>query len=115
MKIALMCATLFATGIAGVLSAQDGVYTDPTKADDAFKRQGEYVASGEVDGQKFDMGIQVIALGDHKFQGVIYLGGLPGAGWNGGEPTNHRRMRKCCLMAHPLRDGKTGNSRMMGI
>ena len=67
MKIALMCATLFATGIAGVLSAQDGVYTDPTKADDDFKRQGEYVASGEVDGQKFDMGIQVIALGDHKF------------------------------------------------
>ena len=87
MKIALMCATLFATGIAGVLSAQDGVYTDPTEADDDFKRQGEYVASGEVDGQKFDMGIQVIALGDHKFQGVIYLGGLPGAGWNGGEPT----------------------------
>ena len=82
MKIALMCATLFATGIAGVLSAQDGVYTDPTKADDDFKRQGEYVASGEVDGQKFNMGIQVIALGDHKFQGVIYLGGLPGAGWN---------------------------------
>lgn len=87
MRSALICATFLVTGWVGLVSAQDGVYTDPAKADDDFKRQGEYLASGEIDGQKYDVGIQIIALGDHQFRAVIYLGGLPGAGWNGGDPT----------------------------
>ena len=40
-----------------------------------FKIQGEYVNEG--------LGVQVIALGKGEFQAVVYLGGLPGAGWDG--------------------------------
>lgn len=53
---------------------------DPAKAaDDAdFAIQGEYV--GQIKGNKH--GVQVIALGDHRFHAVGYVGGLPGDGWD---------------------------------
>ncbi|MBY0229986.1 MAG: DUF1080 domain-containing protein [Gemmataceae bacterium] len=56
------------------------IFTDP--ADPAmpadFKFQGEYVSDrvGKI-------AAQVIALGDGKFQAVVLIGGLPGAGWDG--------------------------------
>ena len=56
--------------------------TNPAQADADFAFQGEYV--GEVDGAEGleSWGVQIVALGDGKFQLVGYPGGLPGAGWN---------------------------------
>ena len=45
--------------------------------------QGEY--SGTVDGQK--AGIQIVALGDGSFEGILFPGGLPGDGWDGNRET----------------------------
>jgi hypothetical protein len=53
---------------------------DPAKApeDADFAVHGEYL--GEIKGEK--RGVQVIALGEHKFHAVGYEGGLPGEGWD---------------------------------
>jgi hypothetical protein len=81
--------------LAGVSSAAIGInsrvargedsqaFTDRTTAGKDFAVQGEY--SGvctSADGKPSKCGIQVIALGDGKFQLVRYAGGLPGDGWN---------------------------------
>lgn len=55
-------------------------FTSPKKAraeDPAFAIQGEYL--GELGDEGYKVGIQVISLGDKKFQAVTFLGGLPGS------------------------------------
>lgn len=54
-------------------------YLTPQEAGPDFQIQGEYV--GKV-GNSRTIAAQVIALGEGKFQGVLYLDGLPGAGWD---------------------------------
>lgn len=55
-------------------------FTDPTVAGPDLCVQGEY--TGKVGG-KVPIGAQVIALGEGKFEGILYGGGLPGVGWDG--------------------------------
>jgi hypothetical protein len=76
--IAFCCLALFS--FATRAAEKDATYIDPKSAaaDPDFALQGEY--AGYVNDDKF--GVQVIALGDGKFHGVAYRGGLPGDGWD---------------------------------
>ena len=56
-------------------------YADPAATDEDFPFQGEYAGNIVHEGQSQKYGIQVIALGDGKFDIVVYPGGLPGDGW----------------------------------
>lgn len=73
--------------IAGSLASaadKSPTFIDKKSSGPDFQVQGEYVGKRE-DGSQ--VGVQVIALGQGKFQAVVYPGGLPGAGWNGKDKT----------------------------
>ena len=54
----------------------------PKAAGKDFVIQGEYTGEN-AEGEK--VGLNIIALGDGKFRGVGFMGGLPGDGWDQGE------------------------------
>ena len=63
-------------------------FIQPSEVGGVYVVQGEYV--GETipakEGDKVEqIGAQLIALGGDKFRGVVYKGGLPGAGWKRGD------------------------------
>ena len=76
-------------GASAPASAADArtAVTDPAKADADFAFVGEYVGTVAAlqDGawRTIPLGLQVVSLGEGRFEAVEFLGGLPGAGWNG--------------------------------
>ena len=81
-------ASLFLAAIASLLTlpakAQDTFLTIDDAGPD-YAIQGEYVGDIQREGNAIKIGLQVVALGNHKFDAVVYPGGLPGDGWIGGE------------------------------
>jgi hypothetical protein len=57
--------------------------TDPAEVDIDFTYQGEYLGTAFLSsGMRTQVGLQVIARGNGRFDASWYPGGLPGAGWN---------------------------------
>jgi len=91
MRTQLVAALLAAMGlllVAETTSAQNRREAPPTVVDAAsagpdFMLQGEYAgwAYAPSRGNEYT-GLQVVALGDGKFDAVRYRGGLPGIGWD---------------------------------
>lgn len=79
------CLSITVTWIASVLTPTTArtedipSFTNPAEAGPDFLVQGEY--RGKV-GDKIAIAAQVIATGHGTFEGVLYGGGLPGAGWD---------------------------------
>ncbi len=72
------------SALAHAAEGQHEATTDPAKADADFAMQGEYLGQFDLgDGVEQQFGMQLIALGGGKFHIVAYIGGLPGAGWDG--------------------------------
>jgi hypothetical protein len=88
----LLHALVAASALAARAPAEElPTFLDAQTAGPDFHVQGEY--AGEVGGpadQRLPLAAQVVALGDGKFEGVLYAGGLPGAGWNGLAPFHFR-------------------------
>lgn len=71
--------------LTGAASAQ--TFTEPDKAGDDYKIQGEYLGTLKDGDSEAKRGAQVIALGEGRFKGIGYSGGLPGEGWKRGDET----------------------------
>jgi hypothetical protein len=58
-------------------------FTDPAQAGPDYPFQGEYAGYVYIPGRGQEFaGLQIIALGNGKFDAVAYRGGLPGNGWD---------------------------------
>ncbi len=74
--------TLVISSFSAFAAGKGGAFLDAKEAGADFVIQGEY-SGANVEGEK--VGLNIIALGDGKFQGVGFEGGLPGDGWDQGE------------------------------
>lgn len=65
------------------LTVEPGVATEGVVvANPDFALQGEYLGPIRFGLSSQQAGLQVVALGDGTFRGVLLIGGLPGAGWD---------------------------------
>lgn len=74
-----VCLPALGSAVGLAQEQKPAVYTDPAKADTDFRIQGEY--EGRL-GKEALAGVQLVALGNGKFAGVLYSKGLPGGGWD---------------------------------
>lgn len=87
----MLAGCLFTQAAIAEDEARHPAYTDPAKADEDFRFQGEYEGTfvGFADGKPLrdKIGAQVVALGDGKFSVTCCRGGLPTTGtWKNDEP-----------------------------
>src|SRR5262245_8737911 len=62
-------------------------FTNPTDAGADYQLQGESAGWSYSAGRGTEFtGLQIVALGNGKFNGVEYRGGLPGNGWDRSSP-----------------------------
>ena len=85
--LALFC--VLATAARFAAADPNTAFTDPKEAGIDYELQGEYVGELESDDGNRKIGMQVVALGEGKFRGVCYVGGLPGDGWSRGDKRHH--------------------------
>lgn len=64
-----------------MVQAKGPQIADPSEVDADYAIQGEYTGQLQTDSGPFQVGLQVIALGEGAFRAVTYAGGLPGDGW----------------------------------
>jgi len=83
-------AVLALWGTVSTLAADGPAFTDPEQAGPDFLVQGEYVGTVGSARAARAIAAQVIALGNGQFEGVLYAGGLPGAGWDESMPFHFR-------------------------
>jgi hypothetical protein len=84
-RLFLSLPVLFAAALAVAADSKENpTYDDPlaATADPDFAIQGEYLGEVDTGFGALKAGARVIALGKGKFHTVLYLGGLPGDGWN---------------------------------
>ena len=79
--ITALFSLVFAASLAAAPKGQL-TYETPTAAakDPDFAIQGEYAATDAIGKGSGSHGLQVVALGEGKFQAALYKGGLPGSG-----------------------------------
>jgi hypothetical protein len=83
--MAIFNVTLAAIGPSFSVAAESRrvAITDPAEVDIDYTYQGEYVGMVyQASGRRGQVGLQIIARGDGRFDATWYQGGLPGAGWN---------------------------------
>ncbi|MFZ5831143.1 MAG: 3-keto-disaccharide hydrolase [Planctomycetota bacterium] len=81
--------------------------TDKAQAGPDYEVQGEYVGKIKEEEEIVTVGGQIVALGDGKFLGVAYTGGLPGAGWDGSERITSEGEAKDGQTIFKTEDGRT--------
>jgi hypothetical protein len=78
--LALVCLVLAVLSSAHAQDKSQQAVVDATHADADFALQGEYTGPATASSNQ---GLQLVALGEGKFQGILYAKGLPGESWDG--------------------------------